>query len=337
MFGVYRTLLALMVVAQHLGGTPKIGAYAVFGFYILSGYLMTLIMHTRYEYTISGVSKYLLNRSLRIYPIYWVAIIFSAALVWYLGDSFTLKYDQSIYLPKGLTEFARNLFLFFPFRENPRLSPPTWALTVEIFFYILIGIGISRNKVTTIIWFIASGIYHYLATFLNFNWEARYYTVFAASLPFSTGALIFHYKHKLNQYFNMMKGKFSDYVPYILFPAILANWYLGRLTSQLDGAYFYYNYILCAIMVASLSEKNSLPFINKDLDNWVGDFSYPIYLIHFQIGLVVILVFSALGVNIKRPDFVLVFVSIPLMLLYALVFNVLIEKPIELLRRKVKG
>lgn len=48
MFGTYRAFLALMVVALHLGGIPKIGAYAVFGFYCLSGYLMTLIMQTNY-------------------------------------------------------------------------------------------------------------------------------------------------------------------------------------------------------------------------------------------------------------------------------------------------
>ena len=51
MFGTYRTLLALMIVALHLGGVPVIGGYAVFGFYILSGYLMTLIMQTSYGYS----------------------------------------------------------------------------------------------------------------------------------------------------------------------------------------------------------------------------------------------------------------------------------------------
>ena len=58
MFGTYRTLLALMVVALHLGGYRVMGAYAVFGFYILSGYLMTLIMHVSYGYSTSGFGRY---------------------------------------------------------------------------------------------------------------------------------------------------------------------------------------------------------------------------------------------------------------------------------------
>lgn len=73
MFGTYRTLLAVMVIFLHLGGMPVIGGYAVFGFYILSGYLMTLIMHKNYGYTRDGVARYAINRFLRIYPIYWVS------------------------------------------------------------------------------------------------------------------------------------------------------------------------------------------------------------------------------------------------------------------------
>jgi peptidoglycan/LPS O-acetylase OafA/YrhL len=39
MFGTYRTLLALAVMASHLLKVPGIGGHAVHGFFILSGYL----------------------------------------------------------------------------------------------------------------------------------------------------------------------------------------------------------------------------------------------------------------------------------------------------------
>jgi peptidoglycan/LPS O-acetylase OafA/YrhL len=48
--------LSIMVVVYHLGGRPvadsvgEIGAYAVFGFYVLSGYLMTLVLNERYHF-----------------------------------------------------------------------------------------------------------------------------------------------------------------------------------------------------------------------------------------------------------------------------------------------
>lgn len=70
MFGFYRVYLALLVVAHHLGGLTGLGSYAVFGFYMLSGYLMTFIMCRNYHHTTTGFLKYSLNRFLRIYPTY---------------------------------------------------------------------------------------------------------------------------------------------------------------------------------------------------------------------------------------------------------------------------
>lgn len=45
MFGIFRTMLALVVVGEHLGPVAHVGPYAVFDFYALSGYLMTAILH----------------------------------------------------------------------------------------------------------------------------------------------------------------------------------------------------------------------------------------------------------------------------------------------------
>ncbi len=335
MFGTFRTVLALMVVATHLGHIPG-GGFAVFGFYILSGYLMTLIMQRNYGYTVSGVSKYAVNRFLRIYPIYWLSIVFSAVLVWHLGREFISDYHRSIYFPEDLYELAKNLLIFFPFREPPRLTPPAWALTVELFFYVLIGLGVSRNKRTTLIWFVVSVIYHLAAIIFQLGFTHRYFTIFAASLPFATGAMIFHYKYEFTQSINRVKGRFGYYLPYILFIFFLANLVLGYF-AQSWGFFFYSNYILCAFLVAVLSERKTLPYISKKFDRWMGDFSYPIYLIHMQIGLVVVVVCHAIGIELKRPNLVLMFISIPLIFLCSWIITVVIERPIELLRTKIKS
>ena len=216
MFGTYRSFLALMVVALHLGGIPQIGAYAVFGFYCLSGYLMTLIMQNTYGYTILGIATYGINRFLRIYPIYWVSILISSALIWLLGSDFSASYKSSMYLPENFLELFKNIVLFFPLRESPRLTPPAWALTVEIFYYILISLGFSRNKHITIIWFAFSVLYHIFALILDLGWQRRYFTITAASLPFSTGALLFHYRQKYDHYLDKITGNTYRYFPFFL-------------------------------------------------------------------------------------------------------------------------
>jgi peptidoglycan/LPS O-acetylase OafA/YrhL len=61
MFGTYRTYLALIVVVHHLLSVPVIGHYAVHGFFILNGYLMTYIMCRPYGFTANGIKTFAIN------------------------------------------------------------------------------------------------------------------------------------------------------------------------------------------------------------------------------------------------------------------------------------
>lgn len=336
MFGTFRTILALMVVVLHLGGVPAIGGYAVFAFYILSGYLMTFILHNNYGYTCSGRLRYTANRFFRIYPLYWISAIISAGLIWHLGEDFASRYHPSIYFPKHLPDLFRQVFIFFPLRESPRLTPPAWALTVEIFFYCFIGLGISKTRRTTVIWLTASVLYHVAAVALPLSWEQRYFTIFAASLPFATGALIFHYKCKINSLL-IHSAPILRYLPLVLFVAILGNWALGYLTSQFFGAFFYSNFLICACMVAVLSETRELPGIDRRLDKLMGDLSYPMYLFHYQAGLAVVAICSAGGIELKRPSLMLFFASLPMILIFSWIVTMTVERPIDRLRKRIKS
>jgi len=335
MFGTYRTFLALMVVALHLGGIPAIGAYAVFGFYTLSGYLMTLIMQTNYGYTLSGITKYAINRFLRIYPIYWVSLIFSVSLIFFVGEEFSLKYHPAIYFPNNFGDILKNIFIFFPFREPPRLTPPSWALTIEIFYYILIALGLSKNKKIVAVWASVSLIYHTVIVFLGLDWDYRYFTIPAASLPFATGACIYHYKYEIQSFLSHLRV-IGKYLPIIILVLILFNWYVGYILRDLKGLFFYSNFFFCAFMVIALSERKSLPFISRKFDKWMGDFSYPIYLFHYQVGLSVIALVSLYGVEMKSPSLLLMIFSIPVIFLVSWLTTVAIERPIELIRIKIK-
>ena len=61
MFGVYRFLLALNVVFYHVLDVPGIGPLAVYSFFVLSGFLMTMIMQQTYGYSVTGIKKYAIN------------------------------------------------------------------------------------------------------------------------------------------------------------------------------------------------------------------------------------------------------------------------------------
>ncbi|GAB3292370.1 acyltransferase family protein [Parahaliea aestuarii] len=337
MFGTYRTFLALLVVATHLGGYPGLGSYAVFGFYCLSGYLMTLIMQRRYGYSGDGVLRYGLNRFLRIFPVYWVSIGLSLALIALLGNEFTASYHHAIYRPEGAAQWARNLLLYFPQMESPRLTPPAWALTVELFFYALIALGASRSPFTSWCWFAVSVLHHVNVAVLQMDSDHWYFSIPAASLPFATGALIFHYSADISR----LTGRLSRWrfacVLAGLGAGILFNWLFGQVAGGSAKAHFYVNFLLCAAMVALLFDCRELPWISRSADKWLGDFSYPVYLMHYQIGLLAIVLFGYAGLTLERPGNALLIIATPLVLATSWGVTVLLERPIERLRARIKA
>jgi len=72
MTGYLRFVLASLVVANHvwLPVANQIGLYAVAGFFVISGYLMTMIVGEVYI-GLSGLARYLANRFLRMLPLCW--------------------------------------------------------------------------------------------------------------------------------------------------------------------------------------------------------------------------------------------------------------------------
>lgn len=331
MFGTYRTFLALLVVFLHLGGIPVVGAYAVFGFYALSGYLMTLIMHKNYGYSVEGIFKYALNRFLRIFPMYWLSAFMTVLLVLYVGKEFSIEFHQAMYLPETAGEIIKNILIIFPDGNGPRLTPPAWALTVELFYYICIGLGLSRNKLLVIIWFILSVIYHIVISSMGLDWGYRYSMISAASLPFSTGALIYFYKDELCR---MVK---YQYLPHFLVLLLLLNWVVGFKLNTLRDMSFYINYVINTFIIISLANKKSLAWIPKRFDRWMGDYSFPIYLIHYQVGLIVVIIFGLFDMNMGMPNIILMFISIPVILIVSWIMIIAIERPIEFIRFKVKS
>lgn len=325
-----------MVVAFHIGGVPTIGEYAVFGFYSLSGYLMTFIMQQNYHYTARGISKYALNRFLRIYPIYWVSILLSLVLIILLGQEVTRSYHHAIFLPASFSDAVKNLLLFFPARELPRLTPPAWALTVELFFYICIGLGLSRTRKVVLGWLAVSVLYHVYAVVAGMDFDHRYYTIAAASLPFSAGATIYHYRKYLNQLVDNVAADWAGYLAYAAFMLIIINWYLGVKTGHSHGVSFYINFLLCTSMVAVLMQVRVLPFIPVRVDKWLGDLSYPIYLIHYQVALILIVILGWLGLEFTRPDMLLMYISIPTIMLASYIMTKTVELPVERVRTMVK-
>ena len=334
MFGAYRTILALFVVLDHFGGVPFIGAYAVFGFFALSGYLMTYIMQRNYGYTLRGIAGYGLNRFLRIYPIYWVACLVAIAILAALDPAATTGINDHFAMPGTAVEWFRNLAIVLKISTSPVLIYPAWALTVELFYYACIGLGLSRYRTTTLLWFLGSFGYTVFIVLTDASWGQRYYSVGAASLPFATGGMIYHWREELAENLSFVVS--NKWTPPILLGLIAANWAFSTSIGVQDLWGLYLNWLLCSAMIVALFQRKQLPFVSRSFDSWLGNLSYPVYLLHFPLGFALLYLYREWGLNVPGPGAAMFWLSLLPVLTLAWLMSVLVELPVEQIRARVK-
>ena len=298
MFGIWRTLLAIEVVAHHLLNLPVIGFYAVFSFFVLSGFLMTAIMHETYGYSLAGLGRYLSNRALRLFPNYWFAVAVSLVLIAVLGAGWVTRYNAAMAMPETPFDWLQNLSMIFanwlPKNELPRLVPLAWALTVEIFYYVMIGLGASRTRLTTILWLLSSLIYVVVIRQVYPGGGGYLYDAIpAGSLPFSVGALAWHYRQTVVGILGHLRLADARLL-------ISGRWllYLGIITLEAQTGWKWLlifgnwlNVLVSAAIICTLFTTRSAGPMHR-IDKAVGDFSYPIYLLHLQMGLLATVMLS---------------------------------------------
>ncbi|WP_375201102.1 acyltransferase family protein [Hyphococcus sp.] len=342
--GTVRFLLAALVVVHHVGGAPYVGQHAVLFFYVLSGYLMTLVMHERYGYSGKGLRDFWENRALRLYPAYLAVLLFSCLVLAILGKDVSRAFRGGLYLPSTFAEWIQNVsMLFFSLTPNevvPRVSPAAWALTVELVFYFLISLGISKTLKRTLIWLALSAVYSvWAALILDFKWS--YFSIFSGSLPFSIGALIYFQRERMAKIF---AGKsLAAYWLLLLSSgglmlAIVIIRYLAMF--KLESA-FVQNIMMpltaapAALAVATLISGGGRIFPKK-LDTLLGDLSYPVYISHWIFALI-----AGALLGLKAPSFgidgaMLMAVSFPMTLIASYLVVRFIDKPINRTRERIR-
>ncbi len=273
--GVIRFVLAMMVLMNHLWLPTAniIGAHAVTGFYIVSGYLMTKVINEVYVGD-GGILRYLANRALRIYPMYLLVLLTSLAFVAIWPNYFQVY--SLIRIPIGGAEWFSNLSLWRLTDSPTIIIPPAWSLYVEVFFYLVIAfIGGSRGMV--VLWFLASLLYTAWMVANGYSFADRYYPLGAASLFFSTGAIIYFLAKEGRQYFFDL---FSAPIIYgllalfVIFPVAI-----GELCGGRHWLGYYGASALFAILFTALVAKNQLS--GGRIDEFLGGLAYPVFLTHF--------------------------------------------------------
>jgi peptidoglycan/LPS O-acetylase OafA/YrhL len=130
--GLFRMMLATAVVVNHMT-VLQIGRGAVMLFFVLSGYWVSALW-ARTDGP-HRVATFLLNRALRIWPLYLAVMLMCAVIAHHLPD---------------LVE----IFLFgIASASFPRLIGAEWSLDIEMQFYVLLPLLVMlRERLSRLMW-----------------------------------------------------------------------------------------------------------------------------------------------------------------------------------------
>lgn len=271
--GAWRLLLAILVVASHLWESMPEGyaAYAVWGFYVLSGYLMTYVLNLKYGFSPRGVTAYAYNRVLRIFPGYYVALLIGIATLSagrYYGVQFTDLNPQFV-LPKGWFWLnpLTNLSIFKIAGLPVAVSN---ALAIEVTAYLLMPL-LAMSWAAALLAAIMSATFAigYLGLETS-TFAQRYALLMPCMLAFASGSLTCHFRSRLSRF----------EAPAISLTAWIIHGGLWIWFPHWPWTYgLYVSLPLSSWVVISLFSLRT-----GRLDRWLGDLSYPVYLLHTTVA-----------------------------------------------------
>lgn len=308
----WRFWLAFMVAISHLldGFTQGPAAYAVWGFFVMSGFLMTLTLKTKYFSMENGIKKYAVNRFLRIYPMYACAAIFGA-IVLILAKIYNIDphyLNPAFSIPRSSSQIIQNIVPFPFFDQTRLLVPVSWALFVELFAYLLMPM-LARDKNVAWMCFIVGTLANYQSGFDLSSFAIRYSGVGSTMMPFAVGALLVHYKDNL-------KGFVMPTVSVCSWLVNCVFWYYNDLYPW--GYGLYVSLLLSSWVTISLIDVKA----NKT-GKFMGDISYPLYLIHTAVGIAVSI---ATG---QARTFKMFAISFVLCIIISSLFVIFIDRKLE--------
>lgn len=208
-----RFVMASIVLQTHIWplGAPWLGWQSVFGFYTLSGFLMTRVLHVRYGFGPRSFVAFAANRFLRLWPAYLIVVLLTVAATALLDIRFIFQNGR---LPSTLSEWAVNLTILglvgFDFERAlsiPRFVITGWSLSIELFCYILLAVFFAKNTIRlAVLGFI--GIVANVASLVlcrdaieygPYCVQNRYGVLQAGFIPFAIGGLLYFHAKRLHK------------------------------------------------------------------------------------------------------------------------------------------
>ncbi len=282
----------------------SLGKYAVYLFFVLSGFLITyLLFKEKDKYQTILFKKFFLRRIFRIWPLYYLIVFIGFVVIPFLAHTFTIfekvpYYYQLILNPNNYS--IKSFLMYLMFLPNLALSyfrvpgcSQAWSVGVEEHFYIVWPVLIFLFARKKIVWvfalllmvYILSHIFIDPSTFSLLPKNSSFQDLLRPKVYFILRIIPFEYMtigaiggylyayHK-EKTTNFSKSKFIYILVLIatvtlLFLPIMAK-YFQNITL---------GFLFLFLILVTINENNSIVFKNKQMD-YLGKISYGIYMYH---------------------------------------------------------
>jgi len=270
------------------------GQTGVFVFFLISGFIIVYSL-IQSNYKSSQFFTFLLKRSIRIDPAYYIAILLTIALFKILSYIPSFNGSAIAFVPG---QFIAHILYVIPFTKYPFYMHVFWTLCVEFQFYLLIGViyFLSDSPLYKFIFLVLFS----LSSLIPFS--NSYYLVLNYAAIFALGiSLVTLYKNRNWQ--NIMLPVF--FLILIAFKFGIPIFILLLLCSI---AVFYFTLII-----------KPLAFL--------GDISYSLYLTHTLTLIVFSGISKRLHIDLSHYKLFWLIIEVLVAALFAYIFYLLIEKP----------
>ncbi|WP_069660296.1 acyltransferase family protein [Arcticibacter eurypsychrophilus] len=270
------------------------GHYGVELFFVISGFVIYMTLQK-----VNNVKEFAFKRFTRLYPTYWICLLITLSIIslWKQPG----KEGFTVY------EIIMNLSMIQGVFEVRNIDGAYWSLLPELFFYTAMAFiyylgWLPKVKVLALTWLLLmllnrQGLFPFGAYFLNF----KYGMFFLAGILF--------YNLKFNN------GGFTDH---LLIAACLGT---GIWIHQSAGCIYAFTGIF---FLFYLFVYNKLKVLNIRPLVFLGYVSYPLYLLHQNIGFILM---KTLKLYISN-EFVVIFLCVVILIGIAWLVARYLEKPI---------
>jgi peptidoglycan/LPS O-acetylase OafA/YrhL len=308
--GTFRFLLALSVVLSHFGTIAGYymmnGRMAVQCFYMVSGFLISLVLSQKYDpKTADGRWLFYTNRALRIFVPYWsfcliilvgyavitlglgIPVGVSAALAQYWPEMslttriylifsniliVTQEWSMWLAYQSGAIVPVWNSDLYAPHLGTFQVIPQAWSVSLELMFYAIAPFLVRRHWLLLLAIIITTYLLRSAAVAYGFTGSGFAYRFFPFEIGLFLAGALSHRAYAYLDSLGMASFPLSLAVSTLFIGAVL----IQQFIDPLDNHKFY---LLVAVALPALFYVSR----GNRLDNFLGELSYPIYLVHLAV------------------------------------------------------